>query len=330
MIPQRFVRPLDFEPGHWKKQLPTKYLSIARKGVLPRLESLLREHPEFVSKRGPHGRPLLWEATRAGKLAAVKMLVEAGADVNATGCYNRETLVQITPFCAARYYRRAAIADYLLAHDSREDIFRSAFLGDRGRVEQELASGPELLNAEDPHDEIYYVPLLSFAVAGEHLGLADLLIRRGARVATYSAQLLGLAARLGGRDFVDLLLANGADTRAVGAGIFVDVSDLDLLAYLLNRGVSPQLNANHNLPPLAHVARGDKGEHPEKILLLLDHGAEINASGPNGKTALHYASAAGHASVVRLLLRRGADPSLVDRDGNTALSLTRSAGAMPG
>jgi ankyrin repeat protein len=53
---------------------------------------------------------------------------------------------------------------------------------------------------------------------------------------------------------------------------------------------------------LVYVARGDKGEHPEKVHLLLDHGADINATGPNGKTALHYAATAGHNSVVTLLL----------------------------
>src|ERR1700693_2836343 len=106
------------------------------------------------------------------------------------------------------------------------------------------------MNAEDPHDEIYYVPLLSFAVAGGHFVLAERLIRRGAQVAPYSAQLLGLAARLGGRALVDLLLDNGADARALGAGIFVDVSDLGLLTYLLSCGLSAQRNPNHDLPPV--------------------------------------------------------------------------------
>jgi ankyrin repeat protein len=317
---------LDFEPGHWKKQLPAKNLNLARTGNLQRLESLLGEHPEFLSKRGSHGRTLLWEAARAGKMAVVRMLVDRGADVNATGCYNSETLVQISPYCAARYYRRGEVADHLWAHGSTLDVFRAAFLGDIARVEKELASQPELLHAEDPNDEIYYIPLLSFAVAGGHADLMELLIRRGAQVVPYSAQLLGLAARSSRRDLIDVLLAHGADARAVGVGVFVDVSNLELLRYLLSRGVSPHRHAEGGFPPLVYVARGDKGERPDKVLLLLDHGAEIDATGPTGKTALHYAATAGHARVVRLLLERGANASLVDNDGHTPLDLARTAG----
>jgi ankyrin repeat protein len=316
---------LDVEPGHWKKQLPAKYLALAKKGDLPRLAVLLQAHPEFLSKRGSHNRTLLWEAARNGKLATVTMLVDAGADVNATGCYNSETMVQITPYCAARHYGREAIATYLWVHGSTLDIFRAAFLGDRLRVEQELAAQPDLLPAEDPHDEIYYVPLLSFAVAGGHANLAEFLIHSGAPITQYSAQLLHLAAQAGRKDLVDLLLANGADPRAVGVGIFV-AADLHLLHYLLSKGVSPNGQGGAGVPPLVYVARGDKGERPDKVGLLLEHGADINASGPNGKTALHYAAAAGHNSVVTLLLDRGADATLADSEEHTALDLARAAG----
>jgi ankyrin repeat protein len=249
-----------------------------------------------------------------------------GADVNATGCYNGETLVQITPYCAARYYGRGAIADYLWAHGSARDIFRAAFLGDTARVEQELASKPALLNAEDPHDQIYYVPLLSFAIAGGHQDLARSLIRRGAQVEQYSAQLIHLAGRSERWDLLELLLTNGADVRAAAPGTFVTVSDLDLLRYLIGHGLSVNGNAADEFPPLVFVARGDKGERPDKIRLLLEHGAHINAAAPNGKTALHYAATAGHSKVVALLLEHDAGHALVDRNGQTPLSLSRAAG----
>ncbi|HEX5414130.1 MAG TPA: hypothetical protein VFZ25_00590, partial [Chloroflexota bacterium] len=125
VVPQRLVRSLNFPPGHWKKQLPTKYLGLARQGDLARLDALLREHPEYLSKRSSHGRTLLWEAARAGKLEAARLLVAAGAEVNATGAYNGESFVQITPYCAARYYRRDAVADYLWKNGSTLDVFRA-------------------------------------------------------------------------------------------------------------------------------------------------------------------------------------------------------------
>ena len=113
MIPQRDLRPLDVETGHCKKLLPGKYLKVAQRGDPHDLKALLREHPEFLNHRGSFTRTLLWEASRSGKMAAVKLLVDAGADVNVPGCYNNETMVRIAPYCAARYYRQDAVADFL-------------------------------------------------------------------------------------------------------------------------------------------------------------------------------------------------------------------------
>ncbi len=315
----------EVKPGHWKKQLPGKYLAIARKGDVEGLRALLREHPEFLNKRGSFGRTLLWEATRSGRMAAVKMLVGLGADVNANGCYNSETMVRITPYCAALYYRRTAIADYLWQCGPVLDIFRAAFMGDIAKVEQELGRDPELLNTEDPDDEIYYFPPISFAVAGGHLELTESLIRRGAEVAQYSAQLLVIAASASRRDLVDVLLHGGADARVLGSGVFASASDLDLLRYLIGKGLSPHARGISGFPPIVYVARGDKGEHPEKILLLLQLGADVNATHENGKTALHYAATAGHLKAVSVLLEHGANAALVDSDGNTALDCARAA-----
>ncbi|HEX5417361.1 MAG TPA: ankyrin repeat domain-containing protein, partial [Chloroflexota bacterium] len=221
---------------------------------------------------------------------------------------------------------RDAVAEYLWENGSTLDIFRAAFLGDLVAVERELAAQPDLLHAEDPDDPIYYVPLLAFAVAGGHADLVSFLIGRGASVAPYSAQLLGLAAKDARKDLLETLLTHGAEIRAVGVGVFAQVSDLALLTDLLSKGVSPHRRDINGFPPLVYVARGDKGERPDKVQLLLDHGAAVNAVGPRGKTALHYAATAGHAHVTELLLDRGADPTQLDEAGHTPLDLALAAG----
>ena len=325
-VPQRWVRPFPTEPGFWKRQLPTKVLAVAIRGEVAELRQLLKAHPEYLSKRGAHGRTLLWEAARRGKLEAVKWLAARGADIDATGCYNSESMVQLTPYCAARYYRRDAVADFLWAAGAQLDVFRAAFMGEQARVAAALAAEPALLLAEDPHDATYYAPLLAFAVAGGQAALAAWLGAQGAVVQPYGAQLLNLAGRIGRMDLVQWLLANGAEASAVDTGIFVAVTDLAILRLLLERGASATRTGMNGFPPLVYVARGDKAESPEKVALLLEWGAAVDAAGPRGHTALHCAAAAGHTQAMRVLLAHGASRSVTDQDGATPLDLARAAG----
>src|SRR5262249_32919766 len=162
------------------KQLAGKYLEIAARGDIDGLRQVLAEHPEYLSKRGPHGRTFLWEATRKNRLSTVQWLVEQGADVNLTGAYNQESYVQITPYCAAVYYGHTKVADYLLKRSAHLDIFRAAFVGDVASVTAQLDSNPNWLNVEDPNDLIYYVPLLAYPLAGGQFETAEMLLKRGA------------------------------------------------------------------------------------------------------------------------------------------------------
>ncbi len=296
---QRWERSFTVQAGHWKTQLPTKVLGLVSK--LPVLQATLKEHPEFLNKRANHGRTLLWEATRAGKIDAVRWLARKGADVNTPGCYNSESYVPISPYVAAKYYRRDPIADFLSRSGSTLDIFRSAFLGE---MNTRLTS--RRINAEDPFDEVYYTPLITFAVSGGHADLTSTLIDRGAEVAPYSAQLLFAAGRLGRKDLLELLLKSGADPRAADARVLVATDDMECFRFLLKSGVPADGPGYGGFTPLTYVARGDKGERPDKISALLDHGADPNVPGPRGRTPLDYATQAGFKKVEALLLERGA------------------------
>jgi len=322
---QRWVRPGLDEPGRWRGLLRNKQLAVGVRGAVPELRQLLKAHPEFLSRRGNHGRTLLWEAARRGRMAAVQWLVERGAELEATGCYNSESVVQLTPYCAAVYYRHAQVAAYLLGRGARLDIFRAAFMGDQAQVAQALRAEPGLLQAEDPFDTTYFTPPLAFAVAGGQAGVMAYLFEQGATTGPYSAQLLYLAARLGRLDLLEQLVAHGAQARAADTSIFQSAS-LAVARYLLEQGTSATQISMNGFPPLIYVARGDKGDHPEKAELLLDWGADVNAVGPRGRTALHYAAAAGHVAMIGVLLARGADRRLTDDTGATPLGLAQAAG----
>ena len=56
------------------------------------------------------------------------------------------------------------------------------------------------------------------------------------------------------------------------------------------------------------------------VMLLLDHGANVNhVNSDSGATALYAAAAFGRDEVVKLLLERGADPSLCGKNAKSAL-----------
>jgi len=78
-------------------------------------------------------------------------------------------------------------------------------------------------------------------------------------------------------------------------------------------------------PPIAYVSCGDKGEHPEKVKMLIEYGADVNAAGPKGLTALHAASKAGFVSVIELLVETSADIDAKTLSKETPLRLAKKS-----
>ncbi|XP_062025730.1 ADP-ribosylation factor GTPase-activating protein AGD3-like isoform X1 [Rosa rugosa] len=57
------------------------------------------------------------------------------------------------------------------------------------------------------------------------------------------------------------------------------------------------------------------------VELLLQYGANINASDSKGQTPLHYCVMRGNPAITKMLLMRGADPQATDREGKTPCKL---------
>lgn len=72
--------------------------------------------------------------------------------------------------------------------------------------------------------------------------------------------------------------------------------------------------------PLHEVVKlHDQSESIQIATLLLDRGANPDARGHGGVTALHLAAALGNEAMVKLLVQRGANIQLADEKGKTAL-----------
>ena len=81
-------------------------------------------------------------------------------------------------------------------------------------------------------------------------------------------------------------------------------------------------NAMKNQP--LHAAAAGKATKAARV--LLDGGADANATQAGGFTPLHSAAQNGNRELVVLLLERGAKPELAADDGRTALMLAEAGG----
>jgi len=65
------------------------------------------------------------------------------------------------------------------------------------------------------------------------------------------------------------------------------------------------------------------GQKEMVILVLLNHGADINSKNSSGYTALHLSSQNGHLSVVECLIKYGADLYTKNQYGEIPVELAR-------
>ena len=165
------------------------------------------------------------------------------------------------------------------------DAPSAAYLGDVDQLTRHLDGGA------DPRDRTSGADLLSWAAFGGAGPAAELLLERGADADTGALHFAAGGGQLG---LVRLLLASGAD-----------VNRLD--------------PATGRTPLHAAVGAGPAGEAPEIVRVLLDAGADVNATTHDGASALdmsHVAAArhrpadAGRASgndaLAELLVAHGA------------------------
>ena len=68
------------------------------------------------------------------------------------------------------------------------------------------------------------------------------------------------------------------------------------------------------------------GGHTEVVRLLLERGADINATERDSKTALMLAAESGQTEIAHLLIDHEADINAVGTDSKTALNLAAEAG----
>ena len=100
----------------------------------------------------------------------------------------------------------------------------------------------------------------------------------------------------------------------------------DVASIVIRGGVAPNSRDRNGRPALTVVAIQSRytpqvlngGHYPETANELIQAGADVNARGPDGETALMCAAQSGQVQIVRALLQAGADITLKDKNGRTA------------
>jgi ankyrin repeat protein len=127
-------------------------------------------------------------------------------------------------------------------------------------------------------------------------------------------------------NFGDAALGAGA-TPLMRAAKNADVAMMDVL---LSEGADPNRAMRNGMRPLLFaVAPGRRKQARDALAaakLCLEHGADVNAVGDNGQTALHVAVGVSD-ELVKYLVERGARLDVKDQLGRTPLDVAMGVGA---
>jgi ankyrin repeat protein len=285
------------------KEVLRAALAAAGRGDVEAVAALVDEHPRLLDQRGNDGVTMLWSASRRGRLPLVRWLVGRGADVDLPGSAVHVKQVMVSPWCIAVRSRRTEVAQHLLGHGARQDVFSAAYLGRLDALRAHVAVGQA--NALSPDEDLHPVTPLHHAVDGGSIDAARLLLEHGADARTSGGRLLTSAADQGSVELVELLLEHGADA-AAAESLGPVGTDATIGRLLLAGGFDLDVPIRDQETPLTMACRADKRRHPDAVVALLDLGADPNAPNAKGRRPLAIAMGAGRDDIAARLRAAGA------------------------
>lgn len=269
------------------------------------------------------GNTPLHYAARGGHKAAIELLLEHGADINAKNDRGATPLY--------RAIASAAIVDYLVKRgatvDAKDNLGRTplhwaASEGFAESCEVLLAAGADV-NLKDRYSE----SPLTRAVRWRHANVVQLLVTNHGDVnslADFNTTPLHFAAATENAELIKLLLDSGANINAQDAfgwaPLHVAAQDGSeaVTAMLIDRRAKVTISDPTGVMPLHIAARRGRDE---LVVMLIDHGANVNAVTNLGITPMHEAVFSGNVVVVRELLEHRADADVRNQLGRTPLDV---------
>jgi ankyrin repeat protein len=221
------------------------------------------------------------------------------------------------------------------AYPPTTGICGAAASGDLVKVAGFVAADPKALDErKDGSTALHYA-----AIYGRTT-VVDFLLKNGANASTTSDAgytPLHHAVMGSSMEIVRLLLANGADPNAhsnktdtvlsFACSYGIHGQKPELVRLLLEAGSDPNLKSRVETTPLQVAAF----HGPIEVLdLLLSKGADVNAVGFQGSTALHWAVDGRNEAAAKLLIEHGAKLDARDGEGRTVLQRAHAKAAETG
>ena len=275
----------------------------------------------------------LWRAAEYGDLGRIKMLLDAGHDVNALcddpGWHHKSPLSAAVdgnePLAVRLLLRRGANPDLQDGDGDRYPLHWAAAFGDYSECAELLVQVGASLDALDAHGRTPLQFARSFDTTLSRLG-ASLLGRPAGRPAVSRVLELAAAAttpRAAWSAAHASKRMSGTFWKAAAAG------DLKALRRCIDVHQQPiDMPRPAQTTRMSALALAVHHGQPKAVKLLLERRADANLAEPDGGlTPLHLcARAADRPHIGRLLLGSGADPDAVNRDGESAVVYARRLG----
>lgn len=294
----------------WNHRAMLERMGYTPEQIEDDLTSHAASHPA-TTLPSSHEIPLFC-AARSGSVECVRLVLNAGADINT----------------------------------SAVDGSTALFIAGSAEVARTLIAAGIRQNAQDDfgHDALSSI-LRGGCSAGacgiERFDVARVLIDAGAdfnAIPRYPFSRLGDAAFSHNADAVDFLLSLGASVRPppeaptalhsiCWQGEYADEGTNQacerIIRALVKAGIPVDASTDAGITPLHEAAAGDWGNHTA-VRVLLELGASVDPRDSEGNTPLMLAAVHPDLEVVRRLIGAGANPLIRNAEGESAVDLARS------
>lgn len=263
----------------------------------------LKEDPSLAKAADANGSTTLMHAAYAGTVSMVRALLAAGAGPKATNSRNATALHwAVTDPDKVKLLIAAGADVNAKTIEGRTVLYLSAMRPAGAGVARILLDAGADANARTLAG---VTPL--FPATGASLDTLGLLLDNGAdpKAKTGTGATALMSAALANPQAVALLIGRGADVKArtkrgeTALANAANYGSFESAKLLLDKGAEVNAADYRGYTPLMHAAYCDNAP-VELIRLLLDAGADVNATG-EGETALSIAAKRGETETTRLL-----------------------------